>query len=349
MLSTLSIEEGTAALWELEEHDWMDNLAREELTRLEVDCTTWFGYEEERKAHEELEGILHQLEELNLERIGRQEVPEPPLGEISGCAARGGDALKPSYPRCKNCAKWIAKNIKEVEWPDARLSGELIALIFKSLNESNCSERLICFEDQSVETLYDMKEEIISCQEAIKSIASKITTILSPGQENQIARSKIVSAARNAPDSEPVVPALQKMMEMSSTQGLTTTRQGVEEDNSKIRKGKCKPNKKNYFVGSCSQPSGAESEPGGRQKKQEPTESSGQEGKEGAEAPQTYCRPVPGRRILVPGKGRSKRQKKLGTIAVRRIDDLLKLMTSKKRRNENECSGSGWVLKKSRK
>ena len=152
ILSTLCIE-GTAATWEQEEHDWMDNMAREQLTRFEVDCDAWFGYEEERKAHEELETMLVELEEMSLE-----EVPEPTLSPNPTAEAR-----------CKHCAKWMIKNIREIEWPDIRLSAELISLIFKNLNESSCSLRLICSEDQTIETLNDMREIIVSCQGPLTS------------------------------------------------------------------------------------------------------------------------------------------------------------------------------------
>ena len=117
----------------------------------------------------------------------------------------------------------------------------------------------------------------------------------------------------------------------------------------------------NKSFGSCGQPSGAEREPGGKLKIQELAKSSGQEERGAAAAapaapgapavgqsssPPTKCQEVPRRRVLVPGRGRSTRRQKGGTIAVRRVDDLFKLMTSQKRKKENECVENGGVSKR---
>ena len=113
----------------------------------------------------------------------------------------------------------MIKNIREIERPDMRLSAELISLICKSLNESSCSLRLICFEDQIVETLNDMRETIISCREPL---TSKLT-ILSPGQGNQAEVGTETTTVQN-------------VFDKSSKQEIntTTTMEEVEGDNPNI-------------------------------------------------------------------------------------------------------------------
>ena len=194
------------------------------------------------------------------------------------------------------------------------------------------------FEDQTVETLNDMRKIIISCKEPL---ASKLT-ILSPGQGNQAE-----------------VGTETTTVQKSSKQEIdtTTTMEEVEGDNPNIDQiSKYNTKKEQYFVGSCGQPSGAEREPGGKLRIQEPGKSSGQEERgaaapaagQASPSPPTKCQEVPRRRVLVPGRGRSTRRQREGTIAVRRVDDLLKLMTSQKRKQENECVENGGVSKKTR-
>ena len=194
---------------------------------------------------------------------------------------------------------------------------------------------MICFEDQTVETLNDMRETIIS----------KLT-ILSPGQGNQAEVGTETTTVQNVIDKQEI--------------NTTTTMEEVEGDNPNIDQiSKYNTKKEQYFVGSCGQPSGAEREPGGKLRIQEPGKSSGQEERgaaapaapaagQASPSPPTKCQEVPRRRVLVPGRGRSTRRQREGTIAVRRVDDLLKLMTSQKRKQENECVENGGVSKKTR-
>ena len=157
-------------------------------------------------------------------------------------------------------------------------------------------------------------------------------------------------------------PTVQNVLDKSSKQEIntTTTMEEVEGDNPNIDQiSKYNTKKEQYFVGSCGQPSGAEREPGGKLRIQEPGKSSGQEERgaaapaapaagQASPSPPTKCQEVPRRRVLVPGRGRSTRRQREGTIAVRRVDDLLKLMTSQKRKQENECVENGGVSKKTR-
>ena len=166
---------------------------------------------------------------------------------------------------------------------------------------------------------------------------------------------------------------VQNVLDESSKQEIntTTTMEEVEGENPNIDKiSKSNIKIEQYFVGSCGQPSGAEREPGGKLRIQEPAKSSGQEERGAAVAaaaapapaaapaapaagqaspsPPTKCQEVPRRRVLVPGRGRSTRRQREGTIAVRRVDDLFMLMTSQKRKQENECVENGGVSKKTR-
>ena len=83
LLHSLLIDRGGAATWEQDEHDWLDKLTMKQMTSLEVDNTTWFGYLEERNAHDELEVLGLRCRESMV----RHEEPEPTQGGTPGCAA----------------------------------------------------------------------------------------------------------------------------------------------------------------------------------------------------------------------------------------------------------------------
>ena len=91
-----------------------------------------------------------------------------------------------------------------------------------------------------------------------------------------------------------------------------------------------------------------ESDPGGELREQDPVHTCGQERSAAAPKLETercmdsgtssQCQPALGRRVMVPGRGQSRKKKKEGMVAMRRIEDLILLMGSqKKKRKRNEC------------
>ena len=75
----LSIRVDQAEQWEVEEHKWLEKVELEEICSVEntVDKTVWFGYGEEWKAHEDLDGMIKRIQELSLHMDQSEKIPVP--------------------------------------------------------------------------------------------------------------------------------------------------------------------------------------------------------------------------------------------------------------------------------
>ena len=110
------------------------------------------------------------------------------------------------------------------------------------------------------------------------------------------------------------------------------------------------------ITGSCGHPSGDESEPGGELREQEPVQTCGQERRAAPKietdrctdsGTSSQCMPALGRRVMVPGRGRTRKKKEEGMVEMRRIEDLIELMGSHKRKRK-ECVGNECLQKRPR-
>ena len=343
MLQSLLIDRGGAATWEQDEHDWLDNLTMKQMTSLEVDNTTWFGYSEERNAHDELEAMFEEFKRLGLlcrESMVRHEEPEPTQGGTPGCAANSegtstgcpdgwGGACTPPLPtevkpqphcslakkltlcpiprggqKCGNCAKWIV-HIKSIA-----AKGTASQFIPSELNILSSGA-----EYSEEENEEEMLENINKSNKQESTITKEKEHTMNE------TRNKTVSEARNQPNSEP-----------------------------RIYKGNSETNIENLIIGSCGHPPGDESEPGGELREQEPVQTCGQERRAAPKietdrctdsGTSSQCQPALGRRVMVPGRGRTRKKKEEGMVEMRRIEDLIELMGSHKRKRKefvgNEC------------
>ena len=170
LLAELTIQTEGVVEWERIAHDWLEDLAVEEWKKLmvPVDRTTWFGFDEERRAHSALEGLMLDLNILPPDGAGHDghEEPEPTQGGTPGCAAKSGGhisgwpdgwggACTPPLPTgikpqphwsqvenpgvlqaeltglqtCTNCKMWLMEEARQMEWPETTVSTELLMKI----------------------------------------------------------------------------------------------------------------------------------------------------------------------------------------------------------------------------
>ena len=208
---------------------------------------------------------------------------------------------------------------------------------------------MICFEDQTIEVLTDMRERILSYIAAKGTVSQFIPselTILSPGTEYPEEQQEDYVKLEKSNKQEPTF-IKEKEVTVSETRN-----QPVSEP--RMKRGNGENNIEKMFVGSCGHPPGDESEPGGELREQDPVQTSGRDRRE-AEAATTRtetdrctdsgtssrCQPALGRRVMVPGRGHTRLKKQSGTITMRRIEDLIELMGSSQKRKKNECVENG--------
>ena len=66
----------------------------------------------------------------------------------------------------------------ELEWPGVEMTGTAMKLILEALHNSKCGERTICFRDQAIELLFELRENLKIRARPSTCITTSVNTFL---------------------------------------------------------------------------------------------------------------------------------------------------------------------------